>query len=200
MTEEVINQVASIFELTQRPHEWSQEALSVKLPYYPNYEVREHLKGKKDDPNCPLKYNHQSWTWDSSKPDDRRIKDFLGFCSSLQWGVDIYDAIHLPQKEGNNGAMWSRNLSGVRIQYSLNYKWYFDNLTLMLSDRIEWSKYCHHIIQANGRGRKDYIAFSETLLKLYEEITKNKVCIIPSDCQVKKEDIDAYLEYIRNNV
>lgn len=201
MTEELIKQVASIFELTQRPHQWSQEALSVKLPYYPNYEVVEHLKGRKDDPNCPFRYNHQFWDWDPKNPDDRRIKSFYDFCSSLQWGVEIYNKDHLPKKEGDNtGAIWSGNLKGTRIEYILNYKWYFDNLTLMLCDKVEWVDKCYHILKAKGRDRKDYIEFSEQLFKVYEEITKDKVCIMPNSCLVKKGDIDTYLEYIRNNV
>jgi len=195
----VIEQVASIFELTQRPNQWSKEALSVKLPYYPNYEVVEHLKGRKDDPNCPFIYNHQSWNWDKGNPDDRRIKDFHGFCASLQWGVEIYDKDNLPLKEGdNNGAIWSNNLMGTKIHYILNYRWYFDNLALILSNKVDWTKECYYIIVAKGRDRKDYIEFSEQLYNVYVQLTKTKVCIIPSGCLVKKEDTDSYLEYIKS--
>lgn len=196
----VIEQVASILELTQRPHQWSQEALNTKLPYYPNYEVLERLKGNRNDPNCPFRYNHQTWTWDPTNPDDKRVKTFYDFCSSLQWGVEIYDKDNLPQKEGDVGAIWNHNLKGTRTQYKLNYHWYFENLALVLSDKENWSDKCYWILKANGRDRKDYVEFTQELLKIYEKLTENKICIIPSGCQVKKEDIDVFLKYIRSNI
>lgn len=195
----LLDQLVSILEvkLHQRlSYTPSNNHKELKLPYYPDISLYAYYKGyqrilREDVYELAQKNGDKIkelgfCIWNSSNPDEHRIKDSFTFCSCVILHTAIVITSETLRFDPNNYQNRKKLTSDddLSVIFMYNHKaphLYKGNIPLILGKSYK---------------KEDLVLFVTEIMNLYETI-KNDI-LFPSNTQIEQKDIESFKIYIRS--